>query len=124
MGNEIKSVDTQSICKDFQKQVSQVLIRHKSILDVITKLDEYNARINRAVAKSVTSCGCISVNAVKQDFNTDSFEGMLDTVESHVEGKICDGCKEVLDEEIGSYIFYLAALCNTLDLDLGEILNK
>ena len=39
------------ICKDFQEQVSQVLIRHKSILDIITKLDQYNARITRAFSK-------------------------------------------------------------------------
>ena len=46
-------------CDDFQNQVEEVLIRHKSILDIITKLDEYTSRINRAVVKSVTSCGCI-----------------------------------------------------------------
>ena len=36
---------------DFQKLVEDVLIRHKSILDIITKLNEYTARINRAVDK-------------------------------------------------------------------------
>lgn len=124
MNDNIMNIDTDSICKDFQDQVSQVLIRHKSILDVTTKLDEYNARINRAVAKSVTSCGCISIHATKQDYSKDSFEEMLGTVKTHVEGKICDGCKEVIEEEIGSHIFYLAALCNTLDLSLDDILKK
>lgn len=124
MNDNIINADTNSICNDFQDQVSRVLIRHKSILDITTKLDEYNARINRAVAKSVTSCGCISVCATKQDYGTDSFEEMLNSVKSHVEGEICDGCREVINEEIGSYIFYLAALCNSLDLNLNEILKK
>lgn len=124
MNEDIINTDMNSICKDFQAQVSQVLIRHKSILDVTTKLDEYNARINRAVAKSVTSCGCISIHATKQDYSNDTFDEMLKSVRTHVEGKLCDGCKDVLDEEIGSYIFYLAALCNTLDLDLDDILKK
>lgn len=123
MDNNILDND-ESICKDFQDQVSQVLIRHRSILDVTTKLDEYNARINRAVAKSITSCGCISVHATKQDYSKDTFEEMLHTVKTHVEGEICIGCKEVLEEEIGSHIFYLAALCNTLDLSLDDILKK
>ncbi len=124
MSDNITNTDANSICKDFQDQVSKVLIRHKSILDIITKLDEYNARINRAVAKSVTSCGCISINATKQDYSKDTFEEMLKAAKTHVEGNICDGCKDVLNEEIGSYIFYLAALCNSLDLNMDEILER
>ncbi len=114
----------ENICDDFQDQVSKVLIRHKSILDIMTKLDEYNARINRAVAKSVTSCGCISINAKKQDFGNDSFENMQKKSESHVVGNICDNCKDILDEEMGSYLFYLASLCNTLNMNLGDVLDK
>ena len=124
MNNDILNINNESLCEDFQDQVSQVLIRHRSILDVMTKLDEYNARVNRAVAKSVTSCGCISVNATKQDYSEDTFEGMLDSVQTHLEGKICPNCKEILEEEIGSHIFYQAALCNTLGLNLDNILRK
>ncbi len=124
MNDNIINSDMNSTYENFQEQVSKVLIRHKSILDMMTKLDEYNARINRAVAKSVTSCGCISINATKQDYSKETFEEMLDSTKTHVEGNICDGCKEVLNEEIGSYLFYLAALCNSLDLNMDEILKK
>ena len=96
MNDNIINSDMNSTCENFQEQVSKVLIRHKSILDMMTKLDEYNARINRAVAKSVTSCGCISINATKQDYSKETFEEMLDSTKTHVEGNICDGCKEVL----------------------------
>ncbi|MBU5438680.1 DUF1573 domain-containing protein [Tissierella sp. MSJ-40] len=124
MDRNIMDVDRDSICKDFQKQVSEVLVRHRSVLDIMTKLDEYNSRINRAVAKSVTSCGCISINASKQDYSKESFEEMLDSVKTHVEGSICEGCRDVVEEEMGSYVFYLAALCNTLELDFYEIMSK
>jgi hypothetical protein len=112
------------ICEDFQNQVSQVLIRHKSVLDMMTKLDEYNARINRAVAKSVTLCGCISIDAKKQNFGDESFERMFDKAETHVKGELCGSCKDVLQEEIGSYLFYLTSLCNTLVVDLQESIEK
>ncbi len=120
--NEINNSNT--ICDNFQEQVSLVLIRHKSILDIMTKLDEYNARITRAIAKSVTSCGCITINANKQDFGNDSFENMQEKAQSHVHGRICDSCKDILEEEMGSYMFYLASLCNTLNLDLSDIVEK
>ena len=59
---------------DFQEQVDNVLIRHKSVIDILTKLNEYTARINRAVAKSVTTCGCIEIHATKQDYSKESLE--------------------------------------------------
>ncbi len=108
---------------DFQKLGEDVLIRHKSILDIITKLDEYTARINRAVMKSVTSCGCIEIHATKQDYNNkESLSEMKDSMKSHIEGELCPTCKEIIEEEIGANLFYLAALCNTLNIDLSDAL--
>ncbi|NLX62974.1 MAG: DUF1573 domain-containing protein [Tissierellia bacterium] len=109
---------------DFQNMVEEVLIRHKSILDIVTKLDEYTARINRAVMKSVTSCGCIEIHATKQDYNKESLSEMKDSMKNHIKGKLCSNCKEIIEEEIGAYLFYLAALCNTLDIDLSDALIK
>jgi hypothetical protein len=109
-------------CDDFQNQVDNVLIRHKSILDIITKLNEYTSRINRAVIKSVTSCGCIEINATKQDYNRDSLEEIKNNMKNHVDGNLCPGCKEILQEEVGAYLFYLAALCNTLDIKMSDAL--
>mgnify|MGYP001021402654 FL=1 len=111
-------------CDDFQNQVDEVLIRHKSILDIITKLDEYTSRINRAVVKSVTSCGCIEIKATKQDYNKDSLEEIRNNMKNHVEGELCPSCKEIVEEEVGAYLFYLAALCNALDIDISEALLK
>ncbi len=49
MSESTLNPDNLMVYNDFQEQVSRVLIRHKSILDIMTKLDEYNSRINRAV---------------------------------------------------------------------------
>ena len=124
MGRKNETNITETVYKDFQNQVSKVLIRHKSVLDIITKLDEYNSRINRAVAKSVTSCGCISINAKKQEFGNESFDEIHLNAKSHIKGEICDSCKDILEEEMGAYIFYLSSLCNTLDLDIFTVLEK
>lgn len=119
--NDLK---TEEAYENFQNQVEQVLVRHKSILDIMTKLDEYNSRINRAVAKSVTSCGCISINAKKQEFGNESLEDMYNKAQSHLQGHLCDNCKDVIEIEMGAYLFYLASLCNTLGLDLNTVLEK
>lgn len=124
MSENTLNCDNTMLCNDFQEQVSRVLIRHKSILDIMTKLEEYNSRINRAVAKSVTSCGCIEIHATKQDYSKQSFEKNLETVQNHLDGDLCESCKDILGKEIGSYVFYLAALCNNMDLNLDELLKR
>jgi len=109
----------------FQTTVSEYLLRHRSILDVQTKLTEAAARVNRAVAKSVTTCGCISVNAVRQKFPADiSLRELKQFMDTHLVGAMCDKCREVVETEIGTTLFYLAALCSLLDLNLKEVLEK
>ncbi len=117
-------MDNHKSCNKLQKTVSDVLIRHKSILDIVTKLEESNSRINRAVVKSATSCGCISINATRQDYSQDSFIEIKDSLKSHIEGKLCDNCKEKIEEEIGNHMFYIASLCNSFDFNLDDIILK
>ena len=114
------------LCDGFQEAVDEYLIRHKSILDVLSKLGESSGRANRAVAKAVTSCGCIKIDATKQTIPPDigSLALIKDHMKNHVEGHLCEHCVEILEDEIGRNLFYLAALCNVLDLNLYDILLK
>lgn len=113
------------IFDDFQNSVNDSLLRHKSVLDVLTKFSESNARVNRAVAKSVTNCGCLQINAQKQNFTEDTIINNLhDSLNSHLEGTLCESCREVIESEIGNNLFYLTSLCNLLDINLYDILLK
>jgi hypothetical protein len=109
----------------FQEVVDDVLIRHRSILDVISKLQECTAKVNRATVKSVTSCGCLQINASRQALPEDtSFLSWKTYMQTHLSGELCPKCREILETEIGQAIFYIAALCNLLNLDLDEIMEK
>jgi len=109
----------------FQEQVDTYLIRHRSILDVLSKLQESTARVNRSVVKAVTSCGCISINATKQQFPADvGLAEMKEYLNAHVSGALCDRCRETVETEIGSSLFYVAGLCSLLDLELEAIQEK
>lgn len=111
--------------EDFQNVVTKCLVRHKSILDVLSKLQEATAKTNRAVAKSVTSCGCINIHATKQEFPRDtSFSDLKDYIETHVKGDLCGDCQDVIESELGQTLFYLAALSELLDLDLDDVMKK
>jgi len=123
-GDLMETIEQKNIIDELQALSSEVSIRHKSILDIMTKLDEYNARINRAVAKSVTNCGCIEISAKKQDFESDTLEELAQKLDSHVRGNICNVCKEKLEEEIGSYIFFLSSLAETLGFNLSDTIKK
>lgn len=111
------------IFDNFQNDVNESLLRHRSILDIMTKLTEANARVNRALAKSVTNCGCIKISAKNQNTFNDANE-FNPSLSTHIEGKLCDNCREVIEAEIGNNIFYLTSLCNCLDLNLYDIFLK
>ena len=55
--------------KQFQDQVSELLLRHRSLLDVLSKFQQSGAATNRSVVKSITECGCIQVHAAKQEYH-------------------------------------------------------
>ena len=110
------------IFDDFQNCVDDSLIRHRSILDVITKYSESTSKVNRSIVKAVTNCGCISINAAKQ--NTINENGTNENLNTHISGSLCNNCREVIEKEIGTNLFYLTALCNLLDISLYDVLIK
>lgn len=112
------------IFDNFQNCVSDSLVRHKSILDSITKYSESSARVNRSIAKAVTNCGCININAKKQNIPDGeySIESLNNCMKSHLTGELCDNCREIIEKEIGNNIFYLTSLCNQLEINLYDVL--
>jgi len=114
-----------TILDEFQDTVIELLVRNKSIIDLITKYQDSNARVNRAIVKSVTQCGCIKVHAKKQAFPEDgTFEEIRNSMKTHLEGKLCESCRDLIEKDIGRNLFYLASICNTLDLNLYDIMLK
>ncbi|MEW5783676.1 MAG: DUF1573 domain-containing protein [Bacillota bacterium] len=113
------------VVSEFQEMVSEVLIRHRSILDCLTKYQESTAKVNRSIVKTATDCGCISINAAKQRFPEDSsLKECSKHVDSHIKGNLCEQCREIISEEIGNHLFYLTALCNLLDYNLEDLINR
>jgi hypothetical protein len=116
-----------SLWDEFQEAVQNGLVRHRSILDVISKFQEANARISRALAKSVTSCGCVRINAHKNhlpESDKISYEDLKACMDDHLDGQLCSACREVVEEEVGRLLFYLAALADLLDVNIYDILIK
>lgn len=109
----------------FQDSVDELLMRHRSILDVLTKFQESQTRVNRAVVKAVTSCGCMEINAKKQNFSNEvSLQELKDFLDTHLKGSICDNCRDVIEKELGNNLFYMAALCNLMDVSMYDVLLK
>lgn len=110
---------------EFQQQVSELLLRHRSLLDVVTKFSQAGASVNRAVAKSITECGCIELNARNQGFSEEmAFDQALRQSKSHMHGELCENCRDAIRGEMGKNLFYLSALCNLLDINMEEVVAK
>jgi len=112
-------------CGDFQQTVSNFLLRHQSILDLLSKSFESMARVNRAITKSVTTCGCLRVHAEKKPLPQEaSLQDLKELFSSHLEGQLCENCREIIINEMGKNLFYFTALCDTLGISLQEVLEQ
>ncbi|MFD0590894.1 DUF1573 domain-containing protein [Paenibacillus sp. GCM10027627] len=106
----------------FQQQVSELLLRHRSLLDVLSKMGQSGAAVNRAVTKAVTDCGCIELNARKQEYSdSPDLQNAKQTLQNHLAGELCEHCNEALKTELGRNLFYITALCNQLNIRLDEV---
>ena len=93
--------------EQFQNFIDDLVLRNKSILDQMTKLQDASARLNRTLSKSATTCGCIKMNITKQqlDFaHLTSSEELKSLLSTHIEGYPCPECNEAIEKEI---IFYI-----------------
>lgn len=118
---EVDSINAPTL-EQFQQQVSELLLRHRSLLDVMSKLGQSGASVNRAVTRAVTDCGCIELYARKQRYSDElNLQNAKETLESHLTGALCEHCHEVLKSELGRQLFYMTSLCNLLQIQLEQV---
>lgn len=113
--------------EQFQNFIDDLVLRNKSILDQMTKLQDSCARLNRTLSKSATTCGCIKINVTKQQLdltNISSAEELKPLLSTHVEGYPCSSCNESIEKEMGRVLFYLAAIANTLGISLSSVMEN
>ena len=109
----------------FQATVKSLLIRHQSILDILSKGQETSARVNRAVIKTVTNCGCLAIEARKKTLPDDvTLSDLRELLDSQLAGKLCDNCRFIIESELGNQLFYIAALANALGISLNDVVKK
>ena len=110
---------------EFQNKVDEVLIRHNSLLDILTKLSDASSKSNRAVVKSITNCGCITLDTLNVKPPEDAtYEDLKHFRSDHIKGELCPTCRDKIEEELGNLEYYVAALCNSLDINLYDVLLK
>lgn len=108
-----------SLTEDFQKTIAKFHIWNKSILDILSKLSAATAKVERATAKAVTSCGCIEIEGKKSIVTFEKKEN-----DSQIRGVLCEECKAELEREIGENLYYMLSLCNALELNIDKIIIK
>ena len=113
------------IFDEFQNTVSELLICNRSMLDIMAKVQETNAKLHRSIIKSVTRCGCIQIDASKSTIPSEAtLADLKHLLDSHVKGHLCDNCRDSIENSLGKMFLYTAAVCNLLDLNVYDILLK
>ena len=98
----------------FQSDVELYLKRNKNLLDSVSKHQSASSRVSRAIIKAATQCGCITIEGKPQE-NKDEPTAMI-------HGTLCKNCRKAIEKEMGDELFYIAALCSSLDLSLFDVI--
>ncbi|MFZ5651286.1 MAG: DUF1573 domain-containing protein [Bacillota bacterium] len=113
------------IIDEFQNTVSEVMIYNRSILDIMARVQETNARLHWSIIKAVTRCGCIKIDASKASIPSGAtLSDLKQILDSHIKGDLCQNCREAIENSVGKMFLYTAAVCNLLDLNMYDILLK
>lgn len=113
-----------SSLQSFQEQVSELLLRHRSLLDILSKTSQTNAAVIRSVTKAVTECGCIELHATKQHFDAEiDLQQAKEITLQHIQGELCENCLDAITNQLGRNLFYLSALCNSLGIDMDKVVE-
>ena len=111
------------LTQDFQNTVDELLIRNRGLLDMLTKFQDSSARMCRALIKAATHCGCIRIEAAKQGYPIDKdVKDIHDTLDSHIRGNLCDHCRSIIEQEMGTHLFYFTSICNALDISMYDVI--
>lgn len=113
------------ITDELQYMVEEYESMNTSMIDQMTKLSDYCSKLNRSISKASTQCGCISITANKQNYETSHGTSMSPRpLDKNCIGDLCPDCKELIEKHMGSTLYYMAALCNTLELNLYDVILK
>ncbi len=104
------------ILEEFQYLTEEQLKRNSSLLDLMTKTETTGGKINRALSKAITHCGCIRLDA-----QTHQRAELTSKERAQIKGTLCDTCREELEKVIGEHLFYLTGLLGPLDLSLYDL---
>lgn len=113
------------IYDQFQNKVDETLIRHANVLDIMTKFSDATSKTNRALVKTITECGCVTLKTTElQVPEGASYDELKDIKGNSLTSNLCPACREVIEKEMGNLQFYLAALCNEVDINLYDVMLK
>lgn len=92
--------------------------RNKSLPDTLSKLSVSTDKTVRSAVKAATHCGCIEFFAKKQTplLNRET--------SSHIKGKLCNVCRDEIEQDIGQTFFYLFSLCDAFGFDPEKIIEN
>ena len=114
---------SQKKSEDFQEKVSHLIVRNQNILDILTKCQNSCGKICRSTVKTATGCGCLKI-AGEKSLPVFSDGDFMQKTNSGTEGNLCPECRDIIENEIGEMLFYIAGLCNALGLSIKDIMKK
>ncbi|MBS7262781.1 MAG: DUF1573 domain-containing protein [Eubacteriales bacterium] len=111
--------------QEFRRTVNGSLAFNKGILDCLTKYQTATAALARVIVKASSLCGCIHIAADQQHLSPGSgLDDLSELMKTHITGDLCRRCRENVEREIATSLYYLTAIANAFGTDIGQLMES
>lgn len=112
---------TPSSLSELQKRAEEYLILNPAALQILLQMQKTCLTLHQTVLAAANTCGCITLGTEKLLPPDAGWQQLKDHPTGDSFGSICPTCRARIRDQLGSLLFYAAALANTLELDLDEV---
>lgn len=113
-----------STLAELQKRAGEYLILNPSALQILLQLEKTALSLHQTVLASANSCGCITLGTARPEPPITDWRELKDRDTGDEMHNICTTCRARIFEQLGTLLFYAAALANTLEADLDTITRQ
>lgn len=103
-----------------QQKAGEYLIADPGALQILLLIQLNACHLHQCVLNAANGCGCVSLSCAPVTPPAD-WDCTVKIASGDNLGKLCPNCRAAICDRLGALLFYIAALCSSMNLTLPDI---
>ena len=107
-----------------QQKADEYLLANPSVLQILLQMQQNALRLNQATLRAANTCGCIKLGTDKlPSVGSLNWQQLNQQPTGDKLAGLCPECRHEIKDKLGSLLFYAAALANSMDISLDDLVE-